>query len=168
MPWKQRNSVSTATGYTPFQLMFGRDPIEDLDVLFPSPARKRELLSVSEYSQQLATRIEQAYHLARVHMGMAVARQRRHYQRQPKFFQIEDMVWLFTPTLGARGSTKMSSNWSGPWEVTTRVNDLMYIIRAKYEMKINKTATVAIDRLRLYNQGQDEPLPLTKEGTEGK
>ena len=38
-----RNSVSTATGYTPFQLMFGRNPIEDLDVLFPSPARRREL-----------------------------------------------------------------------------------------------------------------------------
>ena len=60
----------------------------------------------------------------------------------------------------------MSSNWSGPWEVTARVNDLMYTIRAKPEMKINKTVTVAIDRLRLYSQGQDEPVPLTKEAAD--
>ena len=33
-------------------------------------------------------------------------------------------------------------------------------------MRISKTATVAIDRLRLYNQGQDKPLPLTQETAE--
>ena len=41
-----RNAVCASTGFTPFQLMFGRNPIEDLDTMLPSPARKRELLLV--------------------------------------------------------------------------------------------------------------------------
>ena len=64
-----RNSISSGTGFSPFQLMFGRDPIDDLDVMFPSPSRKRELLTNSEFARSLAERIEQAHHWARVNMG---------------------------------------------------------------------------------------------------
>ena len=112
-----RNAVSSSTGYTPFQLMFGRDPIEDLDTMFPSPSRKRNLLLASEFGQKLATRIKQAYHLARNSMNLAIARQRHSYQRAPKFFKEKDMVWLFTPFIGEQGNRKMTTGWSGPWKV---------------------------------------------------
>ena len=157
-----RNSTSASTGYTPFQLMFGRDPIDDLDVMFPSPARKRELLSNSEYAQSLATRIEQAHHMARENMGLAVHRQRRNYQRQPKQFEVNDWIWLFTPTLGSRGSTKMSSNWSGPWLVTRKENDLVYEIEATDEINFEGRVTVSIDRMRLYLKDLDYPCQLTE------
>ena len=113
--------------------MFGRDPIEDLDALFPSPARRRELQSMSEYMQKLTTRIEQANHFARLNIGLAVQRQRQYYQQQPKSFDTSDMVWLFPPPLGARGTLKMHSNWSGPWKVVRKINDLIFEILATEE-----------------------------------
>ena len=130
--------------------MFGRDPIEDLNVMFPSPARKRELLLTSVHVRQLAEKVEQANHFARVNMGLAIARQRRYYKRQPKQFYEQDLVWLFTPTLGARGTLKMHSNWSGPWEITKKKNDLVYEIEATPETGYKGKLVVAIDRLRLY------------------
>ena len=146
-------------GVSPFQLMFGRDPIDDLDVMFPSPSRKRELLTNSEFARSLAERIEQAHHWARVNMGLAATRQRRNYQRQPKSFQVQDLVWLFTPTIGARGSNKMTSNWSGPWRVTEKVNDLVYKIKASSESNYEGIATVSIDHMRPYLKDVDHPSP---------
>ena len=89
--------------------MFGRDPIEDLDTMFPSPSRKRELLLASEFGQKLATRIEQTYHLARNTMNLAIARKRLSYQRFSKFFKENDLVWLFTPFMGEGGNKKMTT-----------------------------------------------------------
>ena len=146
--------------------MFGRDPIDDLDVMFPSPSRKRELLTNSEFARSLAERIEQAHHWARVNMGLAATRQRRNYQRRPKSFQVQDLVWLFTPTLGARGSTKMTSNWSGPWEVKEKVNDLVYKIEASPESNYEGVATVSIDRMRLYVKDVDHPSPKLEDPEE--
>ena len=91
---------------------------------------------------------------------MAAARQRRYYQRQPKGFKIEDLVWLFTPTLGVRGTHKMMTNWSGPWLVIKRVNDLMYTIKATEHLNYEGQTTVSIDRLRLYVTEADQPVPL--------
>ena len=90
-------------------------------------------------------------------MGLAVHRQRRNYQRQPKQFEVNDWIWLFTPTWGSRGSTKMSSNWSGPWLVTSKENDLVYEIEATDEIIFEGRVTVSIDRMRLYLKDLDYP-----------
>ena len=42
--------------------------------------------------RQLAEKVEQANHFARVNMGLAIARQRRYYKRQPKQFYEQDLV----------------------------------------------------------------------------
>ena len=70
------------------------------------------------------------------------------------------MVWLFTSTLGARGTLKMHSSWSGPWQVIRRVNDFIYEILATEETGYRRKLVVSIDRLRLYLKDQDTPNPL--------
>ena len=72
------------------------------------------------------------------------------------------MVWLFTPTLGARGTLKIHSNWSGPWKVIRRIKDLIFEILATEETGYRGKLVVSIDRLRLYLKDQDTPNPLSK------
>ena len=70
-----RTSVCQPTGFSPFQMMFGRSPIEDLDTFLPSPTHQHDLLTVSEYLQKQQSRLHQAFKLAREQMGLAVSLQ---------------------------------------------------------------------------------------------
>ena len=152
-----RTSINKSTGYSPFQLMFGRDPIEDLDLIIPSPPFQFQIDTASEYFQELLKRTTQAFHIAREHMGLAIQRQRSLYHRTPKTFSINDQVWLFTPILPGRALPKFRSGWSGPWKVTGKVNELTYhiVLASNHENK----QVVAIDRMRLYLPEEDDEIP---------
>ena len=153
-----RSSVSSATGFSPFQLMFGRDPIEDLDAILPNPTHGLKLLQAPDYFQTLTTRLTQAYHLARDNMALAVSRQRRNYARRSDVFEPSTLVWLFTPILPDRKLPKFRSGWSGPWIVKELINNLTYRIQLKANP--HKLEVVSIDRLRKYfDDTSDLPIP---------
>ena len=160
-----RCSISAATGFSPFQLMYGRSPIEDLDLIMPSPSYLQKLQTAPEYFGELTARLTQAHHIARENMRLAVERQRNNYYRKPKYYDVNDLVWLFTPILSDRKTPKFVTGWSGPWKIITKINDLMYKI--KFEAKehdfesTDHTETVSIDRLRkYYPNAYDEPTLL--------
>ena len=158
-----RCSISRTTGFSPFQLMFGRDPIDDLDTMFSKPQYENELLSHPEYFQQLHERMIQSFQLTRENMKLAVARQQRSYFRQKTKYEPGQFVWLFTPMLGQRQVTKMQTGWSGPWIIKRRLNDLTYLIAPTEKLEHSKTEVVAIDRLRRhYKDESDLVLPPMK------
>ena len=155
-----RSSRSASTGFSPFQLMYGRDPIEDLDLIMPSPTYLRYQQTAPAYFDQLTRSMTQAHHLARENMATMVQRQRKNYSRKVKHFDTNQQVWLFTPILHERKTPKFVTGWSGPWTILRRINDLMYEIKfddARYTKRIE---TVSIDRLREYYADQSsEPIP---------
>ena len=160
-----RCSVSASTGFSPFQLMYGRSPIEDLDLIMPSPSYVNQLRTAPDYFAELTQRLTQAHHLARENMRLAVERQRNNYQRKPKQYAVNDLVWLFTPILFERKTPKFVTGWSGPWTIIKQINDLMYTIRFQSDKEDLDTPpreeTVSIDRLRkYYPNAYDEPKLL--------
>ena len=59
----------------------------------------------------------------------------------------------------------MNTGWSGPWKVIRIVNDVVYEIESQME-QISKKVIVSIDRIRLYVEGQDHPIPLPTDVSE--
>ncbi len=144
-----RSAISASTGFSPFQLMFGRNPIEDLDAICPSPTQLRKLCTAPDHFRLMTTYLTQAYQLARENMGLAIERQRSNYHRLPKFLALGDAVWLFTPILSDRKLPKFKSGWSGPWRISKQINDLTFEI--VYDARgARRVEIVSSDRLRRF------------------
>ena len=61
-----RSTVHPATGFTPNQIMFGREVNTPFEMLFPKP--RKEGMDIPEYVTNLKDEIENCYQLAREHL----------------------------------------------------------------------------------------------------
>uniref|UniRef100_A0A9J8AFX2 Integrase catalytic domain-containing protein n=1 Tax=Cyprinus carpio carpio TaxID=630221 RepID=A0A9J8AFX2_CYPCA len=118
-----------STGFTPFELLFGRQPRGLLDVAKeaweqqqPSPQR-----SVIEHVTEMRQRIERIMPLVRDHLAKAQQAQPWHYDRpaQPREFQTGDRVMVLVPT----AVCKFLATWQGPYTVIERVGSVTYPVR---------------------------------------
>ena len=157
-----RTSVCRTTGLAPYQLLFGRDASQPLDHIFgPPPSNLPSCTTDSQlYARQLRQRMDAAQAYARQHIGKAVRRQRRQYHQDKKSFVNGALVWLLTPRSQPGISRKLTTVWSGPWTITRRVNELMYLIAPDPRWVQTKSpCTVSIDRLKLYHRSERPTMP---------
>ncbi|KAI2658155.1 Transposon Ty3-I Gag-Pol polyprotein [Labeo rohita] len=123
-----REVPQASTGFTPFELLFGRQPRGLLDVAKEAweqqPARHR---SVVEHVQQMREKIDRVMPLVREHLVKAQQSQQRHYDRpaQPREFQPGDRVMVLVPT----AACKFLATWQGPYTVIERVGPVNYRLR---------------------------------------
>ena len=157
-----RTMKNRSTQFSPFQLMFGRYPIDDLDTLYYHPQNEINNLSLADFVSKHREQMDQAFHLARANMKLAIERQRRSYYRKQHLFEKGQKAWLFTPILGQRQTTKLNTGWSGPWEIIEVINDVTYRIKATH-FPYPKTEVVSIDRLRRCYDDDDDKLVLPPE-----
>ncbi|KAI2662301.1 Retrovirus-related Pol polyprotein from transposon 17.6 [Labeo rohita] len=120
-----REVPQASTGFTPFELLFGRQPRGLLDVAReaweqqPAPLR-----TVVEHVKQMRERIDRIMPLVREHLSKAQQAQQRHYNRaaQPREFQPGDRVMLLVPT----STCKFLASWQGPYTVLEKVGPVTY------------------------------------------
>ena len=114
-----------STGFSPFELVYGRRPRGMLDVAKeaweqqPSPQR-----SVVE---RMHHRMTQVWPLVREHMQQAQAQQARVYNRgaQVREFEPGHKVMVLVPT----NACKFLAKWQGPYEIMERMGPVNYRIR---------------------------------------
>ncbi|KAL1276794.1 hypothetical protein QQF64_036417 [Cirrhinus molitorella] len=123
-----REVPQASTGFTPFELLFGRQPRGLLDVAREAweqqPAAYR---SSFEHVRLMRERIDRVMPLVREHLTQAQQAQQRHYNRaaQPREFQPGDHVLLLVPN----SACKFLATWQGPYTVTEKVGPVTYRVR---------------------------------------
>ncbi|GFV62887.1 retrovirus-related Pol polyprotein from transposon 412 [Trichonephila clavipes] len=110
-----RSAVLETTGYSPFQMLFGRDLRLPKDLLFSQPPDAP--LAPKEYIQNFQAWMEEMHHLAKEGVGMDSEKMKTRYDARAAGhdFHEGDKVWLWNPKRRKEHSPKLQTNWIGPY-----------------------------------------------------
>ena len=138
-------SVHSTTTFTPFYLMFGRQAVLPVDLMYhPAPEGKEP----AEYAAQLTYSPEEAYSRVRECTGMKQQRQKQYYDKQVHGLphEVGTQVWLHLSALPRGSSKKLHHPWTGPYRVIKRLSDVNY--RIQHTQHPRKRLVVHFDRLK--------------------
>jgi hypothetical protein len=126
------SKVHSATGYTPFHLMYGYTPEFNISINpYPTVPSAQDRLEL----------IKECQEDAKAALEMTADRMKRFYDKhvdEAPIFEVGSKVWLDTKNLDQRRpSKKLSHKRAGPYEVLERIGDLNYKLKLPHQMKIH-------------------------------
>ena len=126
-----RSAEHEATGYTPAQLMLGRDLRLPLDLLFEGPPDDPVDQLTTEYarSQRDRMRVIRAQVADNVRLSAETMKQRKDIRATLEPLKENDQVWLYNPRRKKGHSPKLSSPWDGPYRVVKSLSAVTYRIQ---------------------------------------
>ena len=113
-----RSSVHECTGYSPYQLMFGEECTLPLNVGLPRQDPHLPDPITSPYAVCVRDALEVAYDQVRRHLGQAVRRQKRLYDRKAVQRLLVVGDWVLRYYSPAK-KCKLDSAWVGPYLVVS-------------------------------------------------
>ena len=119
------------TGYTPYELMFGRCPRLPVDLAFGLPVRDAPSTSHSQYVQNLRSRLEESYELASKNAAKSAERNKSRFDMRVKPSILEEGDRVLVRNVRLRGKHKLEDKWEKDiYVVLKRAGDLpVYTVR---------------------------------------
>uniref|UniRef100_A0A803TGK0 Gypsy retrotransposon integrase-like protein 1 n=1 Tax=Anolis carolinensis TaxID=28377 RepID=A0A803TGK0_ANOCA len=117
-----RSVPQDSTGYSPFELLFGRKARGPLDLIrehweaSPTP----DPVPVDDYIKDLQSTLKMARDIAQEHLMTAQEQQKIRYDAtsRPRDFNVGDEVLFLTPNK----NNKLQIDWTGPWRIVRKQN----------------------------------------------
>ena len=150
-----RSAIQDTTGYSPSQMMLGREVELPIDIIMGHPEEDVMEGHCNEYVDQMKQKMTLVHDRARNNIQIRSDRQKRNYdlRAHPKRYEPGDAVWIHNPARKKGISPKLSRPWDGPYLVVDRISDVTYRIQKGPK---TKPKVVHFDRLKLY-QGDNFP-----------
>lgn len=139
-----RNEV---TGFTPYELMFGRTPRLPVDIAFGLPLREPQHKNHSQYIQALKSRLQESFNIAARNSTKSADRNKARFDNRviPSALVPGDRVLVRNVRL--RGKQKLSDKWEQEvYVVVHRAGDLP-VYKVKPEIGFGPTRTLHRDLL---------------------
>ena len=151
-----REVPQASTGFSPFELLYGRRPRGILDLAKeawesqPSPHR-----TTLDHVEHMRDRMAQVWPIVRDHLQRAQQAQARVYDRgaQLRVFHPGDLVLVLVPTV----ECKFLAKWQGPYEVVERLGEVNYRVRQPGRRK--PTQIYHVNILKQWRGGMEPPNP---------
>ena len=144
-----REATQEATGFSPFELLFGRTPRGPMDIvkdILSGNEHSTETVSVFEYIINLKERLAKACEMAKLASEEASAKARHFKNANAKVlreFKVGDQVLLLLPT----DHNKLLMTWKGPFIVVKRTSKVDYIINIEGKQRLYH-----VNMLKMYHQ----------------
>ena len=162
-----RASTHTTTGYSPFELVFGRRPSLPLDNAWRHrpPSANSEYAHIHDMKSRLQTLYDEV-RTAQQRMSDRNARANIHPTRE-LCLQKDDLVLVWQPKIQSRASNdpdqsaapkKLSYRWHGPYRV---IGKAKYDQLWEIQMENNTTNTVHQNRLFHFNPWSEDCLDVS-------
>lgn len=122
------SSRHDTTGFTPFYLLFGREPPLMLDSLLPPQPDA----SLTEFTSDAISRAEEARQLARIRTLDSQERQCARYDSSHRHnkYSPGDLVLLWTPQRHVGLADKLLHRYTGPYRIHHQLSDVTCVIEA--------------------------------------
>ncbi len=151
-------SVHSSTGYTPYEVLYGRAPVFPVDLVFPLPEMGGRSLHAFvgdciEMFQKMHERMRE------VQQNVAQRAARSYNPHGAQRLEVGSRVWYFTPRVWGAGIRKLRSSWGGPYRIVRKIALTLFVIRAEHE---GAEIVAGSDSLRLYHEsrtGQPDEAP---------
>jgi len=142
-------SVQASTNEIPFKVIYGRDPKLPIDVSLLS--NEVSTIPVIDYITKLRQDLKETWEAVVENHERAQQHQQENHNKKAKIVEFKegDLVLLLDTTTIKGRTKKLAPNYTGPYVVTKRVNEVNYIIRYQGR-KTGKTQRVHANRLKLY------------------
>uniref|UniRef100_A0A3B3I4L9 Gypsy retrotransposon integrase-like protein 1 n=1 Tax=Oryzias latipes TaxID=8090 RepID=A0A3B3I4L9_ORYLA len=123
-----RNDV---TGYTPYELLFGRLPRLPVDLAFGLPIKEPPTVAHTDYVKNLKARLEESYKLASKNAWRSADKNKSSFDKyvKPASLQVGDRVLVRNVKI--RGKHKLADRWEHDvYVVVSRAGDLpVYVVQ---------------------------------------
>ena len=106
------SSVHSSTGFTPARLMFGREYLVPLDVIYGANEKAPRYSQVGDYIKML----QKLYEVARNNMSARQLRSATYYDKKvaDEELRVGELVYVFYPR---NKSKKLACKWFGPYRI---------------------------------------------------
>lgn len=119
------------TGFTPYELMFGRQPRLPVDLAFGLPLKDGEFKSHSQYVQRLKSHLEESYKIATQNAAKTAARNKARFDSRVTASKLEAGDRVLVRAVRLRGKHKLADKWeTDVYVVVKQAGDLpVYTLR---------------------------------------
>ena len=127
MLFAYREIPQSTTGFSPFELLYGREVRGPLDVLKEAwVAKEKASESVVSHILSIRKKMEVMMEVARENVEKVQQEQKTWYDRNSRTRTLSEgsMVLVLLPT----SSSKLEAQWQGPYKVLQRVGKVNYLI----------------------------------------
>ena len=154
-----RTSMCTSTGFTPFELVFGRKASLPPDILYTVDGKQMQ----EEYRRGIATSdsVREAYSMARERQVEVSLRNkdRRDKDRKKVNFKEGSAVFIFDQVYDKEGARKLRYRFSGPHIVVKQgANFNLYWIQRCDKKELQLVNVGRLIKANVYNSDLGEPL----------
>ncbi len=122
-----REVPQASTGFSPFELLYGRNVWGPLDILKESwEASRKSSESVISYVLSTQEKLKGMAELVQENLSKAQGKQKRWYDRNARIREFEpgDPVLVLLPT----SSSKLLAQWQGPYQVVRSTGKVNYLV----------------------------------------